>query len=25
MTDFSKTLIRCHALGLIMTDPRGKT
>ena len=25
MTDFSKTLIRCHALGLVMTDPRGKT
>lgn len=25
MTDFSKTLIRCHAAGLIMTDPRGKT
>lgn len=25
MTDFSKTLIRCHAIGQIMTDPRGKT
>lgn len=24
-TDFSKTLIRCHALGQIMTEPRGKT
>lgn len=25
MTDFSKTLIRCHALGQIMTETRGKT
>lgn len=25
MTDFSKTLIRCHALGNIMTNPKGKT
>jgi len=25
MTDFSKTLIRCSALGQIMTNPKGKT
>lgn len=25
MTDFSKTLIRCHALGSIMTEPKGKS
>ncbi len=25
MTDFSTTLIRCHALGSIMTEQRGKT
>lgn len=25
MTDFSRTLIRCHALGQIMTEIRGKT
>lgn len=25
MTDFSKTLIRCHALGSVMAEPRGKT
>jgi hypothetical protein len=25
MTDFSTTLMRCHALGQIMTEPRGKT
>lgn len=25
MTDFSKTLIRCHALGYIMTESKGKT
>lgn len=25
MTDFSKTLIRCHALGYIMSSPKGKS
>ena len=25
MTDFSKTLIRCSAIGHVMTEPRGKT
>lgn len=25
MTDFSKTLMRCHALGYIMTEPKGKS
>lgn len=25
MTDFSKTLIRCHALGSIMSEPKGKS